>query len=191
MIFVHDRTLVRFTNTTINQLPPHPHLLGAPPRIGSRLKHMKLWPGTGVLALTCALIAGLTDGQSCDTSGGSSEYTESFLNTNYNINNWRRRITVASCPNHNNVKTSSSESHDAQRISVILEIPANPTLQATSTRVDLTSTGMTIGLTLNGVAIRSCYSSIHGECTDFSTSAANREGATIDDCSGHADSSGV
>ena len=144
-----------------------------------------------MLALTCALIAGLTDGQPCDTSGGSSEYTESFLNTQNNINNWKRRITVSSCPNHNNVKTSSSESHDAQRVSDTLDVPANPTLQATSTRMDLTSTGMTIGLTLNGVAIRSCFSSIHGECTDFSTSAANLEGATIDDCGGHADSSGV
>ena len=150
---------------------------------------MKLLLGTGVLALTCALIAGRTDGEACDTGGDSSTYSEAFVNTQFNVRNWRRQIQASGCPNHNNVKTSAG--HDAQTQNHDISIPANPSLEAGTDRQDLTNSAETIGITLNGVAILSCFSDGNGQCTDLASSAVTLEANTIDECGGHSDPDGM
>ena len=152
-----------------------------------RIAPMKLRVYSAVLALVFVLITGATEGSPCDTSGGSSTYTEKRFENNVNVRNYRRQIEASGCPNHDNTKTSTG--HDAQSSPYTLYIPANPSLETSASRTDLTNTDIRIGVTLNGVAIRSCFDG-SAQCTSFSSSAASTEASDIDACGGQADTLG-
>jgi hypothetical protein len=74
----------------------------------------------------------------------------------------------------------------------VFNIPATPKFIAAdyasslSSATELKEVGGLVGVTINGIEIRSCYGGTkYGICTDYDTSATNVEGDTFDYCGGH------
>lgn len=131
---------------------------------------------------TCRNMAG----NACSKTGTSSTYTESIVGS-------KRKIVAAGCANNNPFTMCiGSNPNEANIQDWQLEIPAVPKLIASTYEasktgsVSLAQVGGIIGITINGVEIRSCYGGQkYGVCNDYATSASAVEDDSFEYCGGH------
>jgi hypothetical protein len=122
----------------------------------------------------------------CSTTGQSSTYAET-------INGDTREIRAMGCPNSNPLTNCLGDNPSmAAEQDWEFDIPATPRFKASTYSASLSSAtslgavGGLIGMTLNGVEVRSCYGgTAYGECSDWSSSAVLFESDTFEYCGGH------
>lgn len=122
----------------------------------------------------------------CNVDGSSTTYTET-------IQGEVREIRASGCPNNNPVDVCIGDNpNPANTQDWQFDIPAIPMLNAgtyaasLNSALSLSALGGIIGITRNGIEIRSCYGgATYGPCTDYASSATAVESDTFEYCRGH------
>jgi len=122
----------------------------------------------------------------CSIDGSSTTYTETISGT-------VRQIRSSGCPNNNPVDVCvGANPNPANTQDWQFDIPATPQFNSATYEASLTGAlslqelGGIIGITRNGIEIRSCYGgNTYGICNSYSTSATAVEGDTFEYCRGH------
>ena len=122
----------------------------------------------------------------CSTTGGSASYSET-------ISGETRQIRTGGCPNTNPLTNCLGDNPNAAaEQDWVFDVPATPAFVASTYEaslagaLSLSALGGLVGMTVNGVEVRSCYGgSKYGPCTDWESSAVLFERDTFEYCGGH------
>jgi len=128
----------------------------------------------------------VSNSDACSACGGSSKYVET-------IDGDTRRIRASGCPNNNPLTNCLGDNpSEAGEQDWKFDVVAAPRFNAGTYEASLSAAlllseiGGIVGMTRNGVEVRSCYGGdMYGPCTGWSSSAVLFEADTFEYCGGH------